>query len=184
MKQEDIINRYIALLKEYNEKINIYSKKAYDKLSFHIQDSINIANLIKNKGKNIVDIGSGAGFPSVLISLINKHQTVYAVESKQKKCSFLNIVKEALSLENLNIINSDISSHLKEVNFSVDFFTAKAFASFDKILKILEKNYHSRINLIIPISYNQYLDYKKTSFLKFQIVTCDKAEYYYLLFSE
>ncbi len=52
------------LLKKFNMVTNIYSEKAYDKLDFHVRDSINMANIIGNSATNVIDLGSGSGFPA------------------------------------------------------------------------------------------------------------------------
>ena len=79
------IEKYIKLLKEYNEHTNIYSKNAYDKLNFHIEDSQEIAKIIKNTKQTIIDIGSGSGLPSIIIAIENPNNKVIAVESKSRK---------------------------------------------------------------------------------------------------
>ena len=53
MKHKDKINTYIKLLKEYNKITNIYSKRAYDKLEFHIQDCYHLANFPSSSGTTI-----------------------------------------------------------------------------------------------------------------------------------
>ena len=100
---QEKVKRYIELLKEYNEKVNIYSKKAYDKLDFHIQDCINIAKLIGNEKIKVMDVGSGAGLPAVIMAILNHKNEVTAVESKSRKTNFLEIVKKELALDNLVI---------------------------------------------------------------------------------
>ncbi|MBT5988097.1 16S rRNA (guanine(527)-N(7))-methyltransferase RsmG [bacterium] len=152
---EEKIKRYIELLKEYNEKVNIYSKKAYDKLDFHIQDCINIAKLIGNKKIKVMDVGSGAGLPAVIMAILNHKNEVTAVESKSRKTNFLEIVKKELALDNLMILNKDINTLKGQ---EVEVFTAKAFAKPMDAIRIIGSIAPKKTKLIIPISEKQAVE--------------------------
>ncbi len=149
-----MINDYVSLLKAYNEHTNVYSKGAYDKLDFHIQDCVNIAEMITNETLDVLDMGSGSGLPSVVIAIQNPKNTVVAIESKIKKYTFLDHCKKTLNLRNFHPIQMDINEYLSRHKPSADFITAKAFAPYEKIItickKIPKRNHHTQ--LIIPIS--------------------------------
>ena len=139
----DIPKRYLNFsncLKQYNKHINIYSSNAYDKLAYHIQDCINIATLIGNEQKNVVDFGSGSGLPSVMIANENPLVTVHAIESKEKKRRFIKEVKMHYGLHNLHVFDGDIDQFLKIFKEPIDLLTAKAFASLDKINTYLKRS--------------------------------------------
>ena len=55
------IQRYLDALKSYNEHTNVYSTHAYDRLDFHVQDCLSLADLIGNDPVRVLDIGSGHG---------------------------------------------------------------------------------------------------------------------------
>jgi 16S rRNA (guanine527-N7)-methyltransferase len=152
VKQEALINTYINLLKEANTTTNLYSKHAYEHLDFHIQDALNLAEIINNKNLSVIDIGSGSGFPAIIIAIANPNCLVFAVESKKKKCHFLNNVKKHLGLNNLSIINADIRSYLRTLDKYPDFYTAKAFKSYPEVLHIIKNKVSSSTKLLIPIS--------------------------------
>ncbi|UUD35383.1 16S rRNA (guanine(527)-N(7))-methyltransferase RsmG [Mycoplasmopsis caviae] len=84
------------------------------------------------EGKKILDIGSGAGFPSIplLIALDNSFELTI-IEAQEKRCDFLNKVKERFNL-NVNIINNRVESVLNYKNY-FDIITARAFASIKVI---------------------------------------------------
>ena len=92
---QEKIKTYCEALKVYNQTTNIYSKNAYDKLPFHIQDGVTLATLIGNNKKRVLDIGSGSGLPAVIIAIINPKNHVTAVESKSRKTIFLDQIKDA-----------------------------------------------------------------------------------------
>jgi 16S rRNA (guanine527-N7)-methyltransferase len=180
VKHNKKIDQYITLLKEYNEHTNVYSKKAYDKLDFHIQDAKNIAELITNNNCNVVDIGSGSGFPSIVLAIINDNNRIFAVESKQKKCQFLSLVKKEMSLNNLSIIHCDINEFLAKTKHEINLFTAKAFGPIEKITKILNRAGHLNTKLIVPISINQFEETRDNNAYAFQTCKIQNTTFYYL----
>ena len=105
------INNYISLLKAYNEHTNVYSKKAYDHLPFHIADCKMLAGLIGGDC-DILDMGSGSGLPSIILAICKPSCTVTAVESKSRKTKFLDQIKDDLELHNLTVVNSDIHEYI------------------------------------------------------------------------
>ena len=150
------IKGYIQLLKQYNEHTNIYAKSAYNKLEFHIQDSINLAGIIQNKAHTVVDFGSGSGLPSLIIAIQNPKNKVIAIESKSRKRNFLEQVKLELDLDNFEVFEGDISNFIRKKNTAAHFCTAKAFAKIPVVQKYFNKlNKTHTPKLLIPISQNQ-----------------------------
>ena len=163
----DIIKRYINELKHYNEQTNIYSKKAYDLLDFHINDSITLASIIENKPKIVFDFGSGSGLPAIPIGITNPQNQVYAIESKSRKTHFLNHIKTNLKLNNITIITKNLFEWKPPIKPHV--ITAKAFASLEKIELIIKKLALKNSTLYIPISKDQqklYSQKKSVSFIE------------------
>ena len=177
---EKKIKRYIELLKAYNEKVNIYSQKAYDKLAFHIQDSINVAELIGNEKIRVLDVGSGAGFPAVIIAIVNNLNIVTAVEARGRKCRFLALIKEELALDNFIIKNIDVNILTKTETKEVRFFTAKAFAKPDHALKVIQKIAPEEAELIIPVSEKQQKEVLARSGIKFEHMDKNGFSFCYL----
>jgi 16S rRNA (guanine527-N7)-methyltransferase len=86
------------------------------------------------------DIGSGAGFPVVPLSLYFADVKFYAIENRKKRCEFLDFVKQKLKLENLEVIQSRAeTSNLK----NMDFVSSRAVGSleedFARAKKLLKK---------------------------------------------
>lgn len=153
------VNEYISLLKEYNETTNIYSKRSYDHLPYHVQDSINIAGMINSRSKVHVDLGSGSGLPGVLISIMSDVEVI-CIESKERKRQFLEYAKEALDLDNLHVFNGDVQSFTKSYSSEkINSFSAKAFAKPPKLLMYLSMfrphQYRSDAICYVPISERQ-----------------------------
>ncbi|NBV41856.1 16S rRNA (guanine(527)-N(7))-methyltransferase RsmG [bacterium] len=149
------IDSYKTLLFEYNNHTNIYSKSAYPQLDFHIQDSLTIAKLFTATPKRLLDIGSGSGLPSLPLAIENPEIEITAVESKSRKCRFLNQVKSELNLKNYTVINDDIHHYISTTRPRCDVITAKAFAPLPRLIKTLEMLKYTAATAYIPISENQ-----------------------------
>jgi 16S rRNA (guanine527-N7)-methyltransferase len=122
------IDNYIDLLLNWNKKVNLVSVKDRDELiERHILDSLQLLNFIK-KDEVVFDLGSGAGFPGLMLSY-GGIESVNIVESNHKKASFL-IVAASLSKNKVIIHNSKIEA----LNINLcDVITARGLASLEEI---------------------------------------------------
>jgi len=105
---------YLDLLVKWNQKINLTSEKSpQDILQRHIFDSLQYSRVISPKDE-IVDIGSGAGFPGIPLKILYPDLTVTLIESQRKRCSFLEAVIFKLGLISTRVINDRAENHLLE----------------------------------------------------------------------
>ena len=147
MKLEEKFNKYEKLLKEWSEKMNLVAPSTLsDVKNRHIMDSAQLADFIP-KDKNIIDLGSGAGFPGAVLAILGWNVT--CIESIGKKTAFLTELKQELDLTNLTIINDRIENFFKKTPVKAgDFvFTARAFAPLIKIFDYTHK-INSRLFLL------------------------------------
>ena len=105
--QLEKLDKFKELLKEYNQKFNLTTIiKDNDIYLKHFYDSLYLMTTKEFKNSSsILDIGVGAGFPGIPLAILNEDKDFTLIESSQKKCNFINIVKEKLSLSNITIIN-------------------------------------------------------------------------------
>ncbi|UQY80734.1 Ribosomal RNA small subunit methyltransferase G [Candidatus Hepatincola sp. Av] len=80
--------------------------------------NINANNPSVVSGKIIFDLGSGAGFPSVVLAIMDSQNTYYAIESNSKKCVFLQYVKRELKLDNFIVVNTRIENFILQQQVS------------------------------------------------------------------
>ena len=127
---------YYEILKEENAKYNltriikeveVYLKRFYE--------SLTIIKVTAIGNNNICDLGSGAGFPGLVLAICFPESTVTLIESNSKKCKFLKKVKETLSLQNVTIINARIEDYAKENREVFDIVTARAVAPLKHLLE-------------------------------------------------
>jgi len=145
---------FLQLIKAHEGIANVYSKTAYDRMPFHLQDSLNIAGLVGAEVKQVVDFGSGSGFPAVPIAISRPETRVWAVESRLKKCSFLLSVKEKMNIHNLSVFQMDFLELLRGAAPVIECVTAKAFKKPEELIRIFQE-YGKIKQMIVPLSQTQ-----------------------------
>ena len=137
-EEKDKINTFINLALEFNKTHNIFSRKEHDEVyKKDILDCEPLVKRIKNNTK-ILDLGSGGGFPGILLAITKPKSQISLIESSSKKCFFLRSVADKLALKNTTIINKKIEPNNNIGVF--DIITARAFASIDRITKLTKTN--------------------------------------------
>lgn len=127
------LNTYVALLEEWQGKMNLVSDSTLPVVwTRHVLDSAQIEQYLQPSDRVILDLGSGAGFPALVLAILDesKNRTVHLVESDGKKCSFLQAVADACGLQ-VVIHNERIE---KMPVFKADVITARALAALDKLV--------------------------------------------------
>ena len=137
-KNEEKITIFIDLALEFNKTHNIFVRKnATEVFEKDIVDCLPLTTEILDK-ESVLDLGSGGGFPGILIGILKPNNRVCLVESSSKKCYFLKKTAHELSLKNVFIINSTISKNNNIGKY--DIITARAFAHTEKIINITKNN--------------------------------------------
>tara|TARA_B100000315_G_scaffold182600_1_gene171506 strand:+ start:172 stop:843 length:672 start_codon:yes stop_codon:yes gene_type:complete len=128
------LRAYVVLLARWQEKINLVGKASLtDVWRRHILDSAQLAPLIGAQTKTIADIGTGAGFPGMVLAVIGaaKGAEVHLIESNERKCAFLREVNRAT--QGGVIIHNKRVEKLREV--SVDLVVSRAVVPLGKLLQ-------------------------------------------------
>ena len=127
---------YAALLKEWNEKINLTAITEEPLVvEKHFYDSLLIAKNMDFAGKTIADIGSGAGFPGMALAIAFPESKVTLIDSTRKKFLFLDEVKKTLKLKNVNFHVGRVEEMKREKNH-FDIVTARGFAAMNIFLEV------------------------------------------------
>lgn len=126
------LNKFYELLIEWNEKINltriVEKEEVYLK---HFYDSLTIAKVVDlSKKETLCDVGTGAGFPGVVLKIVYPNLKITLVDSLLKRVNYLNIIIEELELENIHATHSR-GEDFKE---KFDVVTARAVANIEKLL--------------------------------------------------
>lgn len=130
---------YMKLLQDWNEKINLTAiTEPNEVITKHFIDSITINKYIKENFK-VIDVGTGAGFPGIPLSIIREDVSVTLMDSLNKRIKFLDEVVKELNLKNVDTIHSRAEElgHNKEYRERFDIATSRAVAPLNILLEYL-----------------------------------------------
>ena len=146
-EQNKKTKEFINLALEFNKTHNIFARKDYEEVfQKDVLDCAPLFNMIKEE-ESVIDLGSGGGFPGILLAISLPNNPITLLESSSKKCYFLKTVIEKLSLKNTITINQTIKENN---NLGVyDVITARAFAPIKKIIKLTKNNTHQKTKHIL-----------------------------------
>jgi len=128
---------YLALLLKWNRVHNLTAIRDPDQMLIrHVFDSLSVLAYIR--GKNMLDVGTGAGLPGIPIAMARPDFSVTVLDSNGKKARFLQQVKSQLRLENVTVLNRRVEQFQPTEGFAT--VTSRAFASileFDALCRRL-----------------------------------------------
>ncbi len=139
VEQTEQFFEYMNLLIEWNEKMNLTAiTEPEDIILKHFIDSITILKEIKEDVK-LVDVGTGAGFPGIPISIMKPSIKVTLVDSLNKRLMFLQEVADKLNLKNINMLHmrAEELGQNKKYRESFDIATSRAVANLSTLSEYL-----------------------------------------------
>lgn len=128
--------RYLELIVGYNSHTNITAireEKAI--IEKHFLDSLLLQQFLKEEDKKLIDIGTGAGFPGMILAIFNEDKNFTLLDSVRKKTDFLNIVKEDLKLSNVEVINGRAEEVIKDRRETYDVGLCRGVSNLAVILE-------------------------------------------------
>ncbi len=128
------LKRFVGLLTDWNTRHNLVSAKSLEDVwRRHVWDSAQLSAFIPPRARSLVDLGSGAGFPGIVLAILLRERPDFRTvlyEATAKKCTFLRAAAERLDL-NIEIRNARIE---KAANEYFDVVTARACAPLERLL--------------------------------------------------
>lgn len=137
-RMQERLHRFYALLTDANRVMNLTRITApEDFLYRHLLDSLSLSPFVPS-GAHLVDIGSGAGFPALPLAVCRPDVTVTAVEATEKKCRFIESVRQTLDLSNLSVRRERAEALAYDSGFRerADRVTARAVAALPVLLEL------------------------------------------------
>ena len=136
--EKEKIELYVQEALAFNKKHNLFIRANRDEVfEKDILDCVPLVEKVE-KGSKILDLGSGGGFPGVVLAILRPDCEVHLLEKSQKKCYFLNKTKDTLKLNNIKVLKQTISKNNTLEEYST--ITARAFSSTQNILNLTERN--------------------------------------------
>ncbi|MEH6620472.1 16S rRNA (guanine(527)-N(7))-methyltransferase RsmG [Maribacter arcticus] len=193
--QKEQFEKLEELYKDWNQKINVVSRKDIDELYLrHVLHSLGIAKFISfNDGSKILDVGTGGGFPGIPLAILFPEVHFTLVDSIGKKIKVVDEVIEGLQLSNVKTINARV----EEIPGQFDFIVSRAVAAMPTFVhwvkgKIKKESVHSIRNGILYLKGGDLLDelkdyktaevYQLTDFFKEDFFETKKMVYLPLKF--
>lgn len=136
-KKEKFYN-YFLLLKEYNQKFNlttiieekeVYLKHFYDSATLLMSEKI-------DNDKEICDVGSGAGFPGVVLKILVPEIKLTLIDSSNKKTDFLKKVVETLQISDVTVVCDRVEDYIKNTNKRYDIVVTRAVAKLNILCEL------------------------------------------------
>lgn len=131
-EQAAALGTLIDLLYEWNQRLNLTAISDKDEMVvMHIFDCAAVSPYL-GAASNIADVGTGAGFPGLVLAILNPQRSFTLIDSVAKKLSFVMTAKTALKLDNVKVINKRCENIRVKEPF--DLIVSRAFAPLERMV--------------------------------------------------
>lgn len=137
-KHLEQLNRYYELIVEYNKVMNLTGITEKEQVYLkHFYDSLTIVKVIDlNKEETLCDIGTGAGFPGIVLKILFPNLKITLIDSLNKRIEFLKIVIKELNLNNIEAIHTRAEEYAIKNIEKFDVVTSRAVAPLNILLEL------------------------------------------------
>ena len=163
-KKLELVELFAQEVLNYNQKYNLISRSSEkDIWNRHVLDSAQLVKHIDHKNYNsLADLGTGAGFPGILLSIFYSDILTFHVklyEKSQVKVKFINFVISKLGLSNVHVYDNDYQSHI----IDSDYVVCRAFKKIPEILRISRETMKKPHKLIVMMGKSAQEELNKAS---------------------
>ena len=179
-EQINNLNRYYELLVEYNKVMNLtgITKKEEVYLK-HFYDSLTIVKEVNlNEEKSLCDIGTGAGFPGLVLKIVFPNLKVTLLDSLNKRIEFLKAVINELNLKNIEAIHTRVEEYALQNRNKFDVTTARAVAHLSVLLEYaIPLTKENKYFIALKANVTEELQEINNALLKLNTSLIDKKEF-------
>ncbi len=138
----DKLDMFYKLLIEWNEKINLTTITSYEDVYLkHFYDSLTLSKVINlNHNLKLCDVGSGAGFPGIVLKIFYPNLEITLIDALQKRVNYLNAIIQELGLEKITAIHGRMEDYSSKHEEEFDIITARAVANMNVLMEISIKS--------------------------------------------
>ena len=134
---QEKLEKYAQFLIEYNHHTNLTAIKTIDEIYLkHFYDSLTLVKIANLKKGKLLDVGTGAGFPGLVLAIIFPDLEVTLLDSNNKKITFLNECIKKLELKNVQTVYSRAEEYTRCHREYFDFVTSRAVAELRILLEL------------------------------------------------
>ena len=146
-----LLDRFYHLLVEWNNKINLTTITSYEEVYLkHFFDSLTLYKEINlNKNIHLCDVGTGAGFPGIVLKICFPNLKITLIDSLQKRVIYLNEIIRELGLTEIEAIHIRMEYFSRNNEEKFDIITARAVANMNVLMEISVRSLKIGGNLIL-----------------------------------
>lgn len=134
--QLEKLEKYYEILERENKLYNLTAITEKESVFLkHFYDSLTIVKIIDLNDESLCDLGTGAGFPGMVLKIMFPNLKITLIDATLKKCNFLEKVIKELNLENIKVINARVEEYAKIEREKYDIVTARAVAPLKHLLE-------------------------------------------------
>jgi 16S rRNA (guanine527-N7)-methyltransferase len=131
--QQALLGRYVELLFKWNRITNLIGpSEVVEFVEKHLTDCLSVARFVR--GATLVDVGSGAGLPGLVLACIKPELRVFLVETRAKRARFLETARIALALPNVEVVTSRIEHW--QPTLVIDTLICRAFGTLAEFVRV------------------------------------------------
>lgn len=136
--QIESLKQYMALLKEWNKVMDLTAICDDEGIiEKHFYDSLVSSNIVKYSNQTLLDVGTGAGFPGLVLKIVYPELKVTLLEPTLKRCKFLEAVIEKLDIKDCKVINKRAEEFINDnMREQCDLVTARAVSRLNVLLEL------------------------------------------------
>ncbi len=160
----ELVDLFVEEVLNYNKKYNLISKKSENDIwNRHVLDSAQLVKYLDHKNfKSLADLGTGAGFPGIILSIFYSDILTFHVKLYEKsnvKVNFIKGIINKLNLKNVDIYDNDYQYHI----IDTDYVVCRAFKKLPEILRISRETLKKPHKLILMLGKSAQEEVKKAS---------------------
>jgi 16S rRNA (guanine527-N7)-methyltransferase len=131
--QEEHLARYVELLRESGARQNLMSSEGLERAEEHVVDCAALLQIVELPGSPVGDLGSGAGLPGIVLSILRPRQRFVLVDSRRSKIVFLKRAARELGLGNVEVVHERLEMLRGRISF--DLAVSRALGSIRRSLE-------------------------------------------------
>lgn len=149
--QINLLDKFYELLVEWNKKINLTTITEYEAVYLkHFYDSLTLYKEVNlNADITLCDVGTGAGFPGIVLKICFPNLKITLIDSLQKRVNYLNEIIKELGLSEIKAIHTRMEDYSRENEEYFDIITARAVANMNILLEISVKSLKTNGHLVL-----------------------------------